>query len=88
MIPYRAKHQRRSCAGEREAVKARPAGAESHPEAGRDYWREVAAARGAADGGVGPGESPGRSRPRCARILPTTAGSSSRSHQLVGPSKP
>jgi hypothetical protein len=36
-IPHRATHRLRSCAGDRGAVKTRPAGAESNAETGTDY---------------------------------------------------
>ena len=77
LIPSRASHQLGSCAGDRGAVKTRPSGAESNPETGTDDWWEGAAARRSANGGAGAGEPPGWSRPRCARLLPTTPGSSS-----------
>jgi hypothetical protein len=60
---------------DRGAVKTRPAEAASNPETGTDDCWEGAAARRAANGGAGPGESVGWSRPRGARSLPTTAGS-------------
>lgn len=44
----------------------------------RDYWRAVMAQRRAAEEWAGRGEAAGWSRPRCARSLPTTAGSSRR----------